>query len=172
MTFIHYHGEPLIDFTKMSAKSINWGIFMTMAFVLPFTSIFTADATGVKPFLLELIGPALSGLPPLVFLVVVMLVATILTNFMNNMVVGALLTTVICSLTSSMAMDAAPILGILIICASLAIVTPAACPNAAIMFANKKWCKTSDLYKYCSITVILLFLFTMTVGLLWANIIY
>ena len=40
------------------------------------------------------------------------------------------------------------------------------------MFANKKWCKTSDLYKYCSITVILLFLFTMTVGLLWANIIY
>lgn len=172
MTIIPYQGEPLLDFTKMSAQSINWGIFMTMAFVLPFTSIYTADATGVKPFILELIGPVLNGLPPVLFLVVVMLVATILTNFMNNMVVGALLTTVICSLVSSMDMDIAPILGILIICASLAIVTPAACPNAAVMFANKKWCRTSDLYKYCSITVILLFLFTMTVGLLWANIVY
>lgn len=174
MTIIHYKGEPLIDFTKMSAQSINWGIFAAMAFVLPFANLYTSDATGVKAFILQTIQPVLSGLSPMVFLIVVMVIGLLLTNFMNNMVVGALLTTVIYSLIVEMGldMDIAPILALLIICASLAIATPAACPNAAIMFANKEWVRTKDLYKYCIITVILLFIFTMTVGLLWANIVY
>ena len=51
-----------------------------------------------KPFIVEMVQPILSGLSPLAFVVVTMLIATILTNFANNMVVAAGFATLIFSI--------------------------------------------------------------------------
>ena len=41
-----------------------------------------------------------------------------------------------------------------------------------VMFANVKWLKTGDLYKYCFVLVAIILILTMICGLAWAKIIY
>lgn len=88
------------------------------------------------------------------------------------MVVGAVFATLIFTIGGGMGLDVMPVIAVLVVCANLALVTPAASPLAAMMFANTQWCKTSDLYKYCGLTVIIAFVLTVAAGLVWANVIY
>ena len=106
------------------------------------------------------------------FIVVTMFIATILTNFANNMVVAAVFATLIFSIGTSLGLDVLPLIAVLIVCANLSIATPAACPQAAMMFGNKAWCRTSDLYKYTLIIVSIGFVFTLSAGMLWAKFIF
>lgn len=172
MTIISVQGKPLMDFDKLSSRSLHWGVFVTLSFVIPFAGIFTSDATGVKPFILQVVKPILVGLPPVLFIIVVMLLAVVFTNFMNNMVIGAIFTTVIFALASEFGLETMPLVAVLILCVNLSFVTPAACPNTAMLFANRHWCKAGMLYKYGLLSVLLLFIFAVLIGLFWANIVY
>lgn len=172
MLLIPFDGKPMLDFRLMASKGINWDIYLAFCFIIPFTSAFTAEETGIKQFILELLQPVLSSLPPMAFVVVTMFIATILTNFANNMVVAAVFATLIFSIGTSLGLDALPLIAVLIICANLSIATPAACPQAAMMFGNKEWCRTSDLYKYTLIIVSIGFVFTLSAGMLWAKFIF
>ena len=171
MYWIHFDGKPMLDFHKMAGQ-INWDMYVIMCFVIPFASIFTSDATGVKAFMVQMMQPILGGRSPLVFIVLALVIATVLTNIANNMVVGAVFATLIFTIGGGMGIEVMPVIAVLVVCSNLALVTPAASPLAAMMFANSKWCKTSDLYKYCGITVVIALVLTIAVGLIWANVVY
>ena len=171
MYWIHFDGKPMLDFHKMAGQ-INWDMYVIMCFVIPFASIFTSDATGVKAFMVRMMQPILGGRSPLVFIVLALVIATVLTNIANNMVAGAVFATLIFTIGGGMGIEVMPVIAVLVVCSNLALVTPAASPLAAMMFANSKWCKTSDLYKYCGITIGIALILTIAVGLVWANVIY
>ena len=107
--------QPMLDFTKMAAKGISWDIVIIMAIILPFTTILTSDATGIKEFLSGALAPFLSSMHPLVFMVVALLIATALTNVANNMVIGAVFVSIILSVSDVMGLSAFPIVATLII---------------------------------------------------------
>lgn len=172
MTLIRIDGEVLMDFRKMSAKALNWDIYLTMCFVIPFAGIFTSDETGVKAFIVGIVSPLLSNVSPFVFVVLAMFLATVLTNFANNMVIAVVFATLIFTLAGGLGLEVMPLIAVLIICSSLALATPAACPNAAMMFANSKWCRRKDLYKYGAITVLIMFVLVLSAGYFWANSIF
>lgn len=171
MLWLKFDGEPFCDFKKLS-KHVNYDMWVTMCFVIPFASVFTSDATGIKATIVKAMHPVLAGKSDLVFIVMAVGIATILTNIANNMVVGAVFTTLIVTIGSSMGMDVAPVIAVLCVAANLALVTPAACPNMAMTFAMKDWVRATDIYKYASITVILCLIFLLAIGLPWANLIY
>lgn len=171
MHWVKLDGNPLIDMHKM-AKHIQWDMFIIMCFVIPFASIFTSDATGIKPFIVQSMQPILVGRSPIIFIVLTLFIATLLTNFANNMVVGAVFATLIFTIGMGVGLDVAPIIAVLVVCVNLALATPAASPLAAMMFANTNWCKANELYKYGILIVALGFIFTICVGLLWAQVIY
>jgi len=122
--------------------------------------------------MIQVMQPILAGHSPIMFVVLSLFIATVLTNVANNMVVGAVFTTLIFTIGTDMGLEIAPIVAVLAMCCNLALATPAAAPTTALTFANDKWCKSSDIYKYGTITVLLGFVFTMVVGLLWASVIY
>lgn len=171
MLWIKLDGKPLCDFKKLS-KHVNYDMWVTMCFVIPFASVFTSDATGIKKTIVTAMHPVLAGKSSLVFIIMAVGIATILTNIANNMVVGAVFTTLIVTIGSSMGMDVAPVIAVLCVAVNLALATPAACPNMAMTFAMKDWVRATDIYKYASITVILCLIFLFIIGLPWANIIY
>ena len=156
----------------MAAKGISWDIVIIMAIILPFTTILTSDATGIKEFLSGALAPFLSSMHPLVFMVVALLIATALTNVANNMVIGAVFVSIILSVSDVMGLSAFPIVATLIICCNLAFVTPAASPIAAFVFANHEWVKATDIYKYAGIFICIAVVLVIVVGLLWANVIF
>lgn len=171
MHWVKIDGEVLLDFQAMS-KHINWDIFVVMVFVIPFASLFTGEGTGIKECIIQIMQPLLLGHSPLVFMVLTLFIATILTNVANNMVIGAVFATLIFTIGGGMGIDVAPAIAVLVVCCNLALATPAASPMAAMCFANKEWCKAKDIYKYSILTVLFCFIFVAVVGLAWAYIIY
>lgn len=164
--------KPMLDFGRMAAKGISWDIVIIMSIVLPFTTILTADETGIKAFIVSVLKPVLASMPPLAFMAAALLIATALTNIANNMVIGAVFVSVILSVADTMGIAALPIIATLVICVNLAFVTPAASPIAAFVFANTQWVKASDIYKYAGIFICIAFFVTAVCGLLWASLIF
>lgn len=171
MHWVKIDGVVLLNFHTM-AKHISWDMFMVMCFVIPFASIFTGDATGIKESIIQVMHPLLAGHSPMIFIILTLFIATILTNVANNMVVGAVFATLIFTIGGTMNINIEPIIAVLIVCCNLALATPAAAPTTAMAFANTKWCRPTDLYKYGIFTVLLGFMFASCLGLLWATIIY
>lgn len=171
MFWIKFDGEPMANFAKLS-KHVSWDMWITMCFVIPFASVFTSDATGIKHTIVQTMQPILAGKSEMIFIILAVSIATILTNIANNMVIGAIFTTLIVTIGGSMGIEVAPIIAILAVSVNLSLATPAACPNIAMTFALKDWIRPSDLYKYAVITVFLCLVFTLFIALPWANVIY
>lgn len=171
MFWIKFDGQPMADFSKLG-KHVNWDMWVTMCFVIPFASVFTGEGTGIREAIVHGLMPILAGKSQIVFIILAITIATILTNIANNMVIGAVFATLIVTIGGSMGIDVAPIIAILVVAVNLSLATPAACPNIAMTFAMKDWIRATDLYKYAIITVLLCLIFTLVIALPWANIVY
>ena len=168
---IKYNDKPVIEFQKLAAKHVPWELFMMMGVIMPLANFLTADTTGIKQMMTTLVQPLL-GLGTVGFLLVVMGVTCLLTNFANNFVVGMIMMPVIYAF--SMATDgltASAALMVLIFMTHFAFLTPGATPFAAVMYSNTKWIKSTDAFKWGIPTIIVLFLCTLPVAYFWSGMI-
>ena len=61
---------------------------------------------------------------------------------------------------------------LVILCSHFALLTPAASGPAGLMFANKEWVASKDIYGRGLVLLLSCVIFTITVGYVWANIIF
>lgn len=172
MTIWQYQGKPLIHFGQAAAKGVGWDTIIITVTILPVCNILTADVTGIKAFLVACLGPLLAGQSALVFSVIIIAIAILATNLLNNAVVGIILLSITFSLSATIPINSIAIAALIIFCAHIAIVTPAASIYGALLYSNSDWMKPSDGYKYGFITVLMTLVLTATIGLAWANFIF
>ncbi|MEE0435087.1 MAG: hypothetical protein UDB11_06755 [Peptococcaceae bacterium] len=89
LCFFHIDGEPLLPFQKISG-TIYWEMPFLLAAAMGLSSALVADSTGVKTLLSQILVPIFVGKSDLVFLVIFTLMAIILTNLCNNLVIDFL----------------------------------------------------------------------------------
>jgi hypothetical protein len=90
MTIKKEDGTPFFNYAACASKGMSWeGLWMT-AFILPIAQYMTAAETGIAAGLRILLAP-LSGLSPVMFVVVFMLFAAIITNFANNITLAVVM---------------------------------------------------------------------------------
>lgn len=172
LCLIKIDGAPMLNFPKIAGKHINWDMLFAFGFIIPFANLLTSEGTGLKEAVIAGVQVILHGLAPVVFIIVVLVFVAVLTNFANNVVVGAIFTTLIISFAPQLGIPVLPMVLTILVAANLSIATPVASPLSAIMFSNKTWCKTSDLYKYCSISFVFLMIVALIISWLWANVIF
>ena len=101
-----------------------------------------------------------------------MLMATILTNICNSLVIGMILQPVALAYCTSAGVNPAPIITILIFTVLLtAACTPAASPFAAMLFGNKEYLTSGDVYKYSTVFVLAEFVIIIVIGIPFINLI-
>lgn len=172
MIMVRFDGQPLLSFGKMAARGIQWDVVILTAVVMPLAGILTADATGIKPFLLNVLAPVFGGRSPLVFCAVVILLAIVVTNLCNNGVTGILFITITYGFVAQMDLASAAVAILIIFCVHLAILTPAASPMAALLHGNKDWISTGDIYKYGTISVLVTGVLLLAVGIPLAGVLF
>ena len=170
--WLKFDGEPLMDFKAMAHLGMAWEPYVMFALILPFTTIFTSAETGISEFIVTTLSPIFVGKPTILFILLFILIPTILTNIANNMVVGIAFLPILLSIGVNLGVNIHALFVTLIFAVSLAFVTPAASPGAAIVFSNVSWLRAKDIYKYASIYIIIAFVFLVTIGLAWANIVF
>lgn len=164
MLWVKVDGEPLFDFVAVAKGGMMWDMLVCNIVVLPMAGMLTSEATGLQLFLVKVLSPVFGSLSPVVFTLTLVILAIILTNFLQNFVVGIMFLPIVCSFTAAMGVSSLPGAVLLIFGVHLALLTPAASPFAVMLFANTEWIKPKDMYKLMGITLVVLMLICAFLG--------
>lgn len=93
--------EEVVDWNDL--KSVNWGVFFVIGAGLTMGD--ALDKTGASAWFAEMLGPTLQGMPYWAVLTVLVLAGFILTQFMNNVTLGAILAPVLITLGQAGGID-------------------------------------------------------------------
>ncbi len=163
LMIIPYKGKPMLDFKAVAKKSFSWDIFFLVAGALYVCNAMTAESTGIKPFLIQLLQPLLGGKPELVFVFLLLAFALITTNFANNAGMAVVLIPVVLAFA-----DQYPGVDPVVICMSIcmmvfvALLTPAASPYCGMLHARKDLVEYSEIMKlFLPMVVIAAVLYTL-----------
>lgn len=146
-SLIKVEGKPLLDFNQSAKNGLNWPIIFMLIVILLLSSLLLSDETGIRAALVTVLSPVLTGFSGIAFLVVLYVIVLVLTNFMNNIIVGIMFLPVLATFYETL--NANPIVGVMLLLLGIntAFLTPAASPATAMCFAQKEWIKTGELMK-------------------------
>ena len=163
-------GTPFLDFRK-AASAISWDPILMVAFIMVISTYMNTAETGISQAMMMVIQPFV-GMNPIIFIMIVLFIAVVLTNVMNNLIIVVLFMPVLMQYATAIGANATQYVFLLLIFAHFAICTPAASTPAGIVFSAQDLVRSTDLMKYGVAVALLLFLFTLVVGLSYANIIF
>lgn len=161
---IKIDGKPLIDFMAVARDGIQWNVFLIIAFSLPLMTMLTNNDTGITASLMQILTPLLSGHSALTFIIIALIVAILLTNVFNNMVVIMIMLPILCQYAVGMGINASSLIVLLIFCGYLAILFPAGSPLTAIMFGHKEYINMKTALIYGSIALVILSVIMFAIG--------
>ncbi len=165
MFMISIDGKPLLNFKEVMAKGIQWGGLVMAAATLAVGSAMTNSEIGLTDWLSGAIEPWISGLAPMVIIMVFVVWTFVMTNMCSNMVT----VTVVCAvaipicLSSGGALSAPAIASMIGLGASYAFVLPPAHPNVALAIGSG-WTNTSQVIRYGMILMMGAIVATVLVG--------
>lgn len=148
LCIIRVDGQPLMPFAKIMNKVMNWPMICIIGTALVVGKALTAPETGIKTLLSTIFAGIVEGKSVVMITVIFVVIGIIATNFSNNYVIGVILLTIVSTLASTMGFNPVPVAMLVIFAVHIASVTPAACPYAAILHANKDWVETKEVYQY------------------------
>lgn len=173
MLIIRINGKIAIDFQKAGTEGMSWEIFAVGFCLISFVGYLTNAATGIPAFLNLYLGNLLSGFQGYFLIVAMVVIAALLTNVSNNMVVAAIIMTLGFMLAPVAGIDNTALMSVMIIYGScFGFLTPAACPYIAVAFGNKEWVTPTQIYKYGSVTFIAFLIIFISLGFVWGNLIF
>ena len=162
---IRIDGKAAVEIPKVLAGNLNWGAYFIIVAAIMLGNVLTNESTGVSAFLSYVLSPIFNGMSSTVFTILILLVAGVLTNLCNSLVIGMILQPVLVTYCVQSGADPRPIVTLLILFVLMsAAVTPAASPFAAILHSNKEWIETKYVYQYTLPIVLIEFILVMVVG--------
>ena len=151
------------------ANGIQWDCLFICATIMPMSGMLTMEGTGINDFISSILGGFLSSLPATIFVAAVLLMGAILTNFGNNVSICILLMPVILNVCGTIGIDPAPLYMCMIFAVHLAMLTPGACPYAALVWGNSEWVSPGEIYKYVPMIMVVFYILIVVVGYQWAQ---
>lgn len=144
---IRFAGKPMLEFKEVAYNQFNWGIYFMIAAAVYAANTLSADATGVKQFLLVALNPILGGRSEMTFVFMMFAVALLLTNFANNAAMAVVLMPVIIAFSEQMSINPLPVAMGITMMVFVAMLTPSASPHAGMMWGRKDIYTTGDILR-------------------------
>ena len=171
MLCFRVEGRPLVDFPKLAAKGVLWEPIILTAAALPICNAMLAEEAGIKAWLVLTLEPLFMGKSVLVFALLSFSLAMLLTNFANNGMTALIFLPVVVSFASLLGVDPSVMTVLLIFTVHIALITPAACPMAGLMFSNTRYITPRDIYRYGFPILLWTLAVIITIGLPLANLV-
>lgn len=149
MCIIRVDGEALMEPKSVIREGVSFDVLFLGAAVLPLAlGTFSSSDAGISAFLSQSLSPLVQGQSGIAFLILAALIAVILTNFINNVTVPAILYPAFYPIASAVGIGPVELMCVIVFACGLSFLLPSACPMAAVMFGNGEWIKKKDIYLY------------------------
>ncbi len=127
-------GSPLYKVEK-GLRDVPWGLVLMMSYIMVIATYMNTPETGIANAMGALLTP-FTQLPPLVFIVVALAFATVMTNFANNMIIIILVMPFMFNFASTIGLAPTGMIVLLFAMAQFALATPAASPVTAVAMSQ------------------------------------
>ncbi len=170
LALIQVDDGPVLNIQQVMGKDFAWPTFWLCAAAIYLGGVLTNESTGITPFLSTVLSPIFTGMSGTVFTIVLLIVTVVLTNICNSLVIGMIMQPVVLTYCVSAGVNPAPIITLLIFTVLLsAACTPAASPFAAMLFGNKEYLTSGDVYKYSTTFVLVEVVIILVLGIPFIN---
>ena len=157
-------GKPLFVFSDCATTGMAWAPFYLAAFIVPFATYMTGGETGIPETITSLMGPAM-GLPTIVFLVLMFLVVTIVTNFSQNTVTIIMFLPMFFAYAQATGFNMEGFYILLFIAAQLALSTPGSSTPCGVVYSFTDMVDVGMVLKMALKVLPILFIALMLVGI-------
>lgn len=155
-------GKSFQEYMKASA---NWEIlFMSMPITLLAEAI-TSSQTGISNAISAFLVPIFESLGVPLFLILIVVIPLILTNFCDNIVMGTIFIPIGASIAEALGVNQYLVLTLVIEATSMGLATPFACTPAAVLHGNAEWITSKQAAKYGTIAVCVAAVVILVVGI-------
>lgn len=129
------NGEPLAKMDEL-LRMADWGLLTMMAYIMTLSAYMNTPETGIGTAMGYLFQPFIN-LPPIVFIIVVMVIATLLTNVANNVMVAVVCMPFLANFASLVGLSPVGMVILVFIISEFALATPGASPVTAVAFSQE-----------------------------------
>ena len=143
-----------------------------VATAVTISTAMTSKETGVTQFINQLLAPVLSNTSPYIFLVLITVTSIILTNFINNSVVGIMMLTILFSFGDGLGVNSTVGFILISYASCLGFMLPSASPSAALLYGNRDWLDSKSIIKMALIVMLMMGLIFSLIGIPLGNIIF
>lgn len=162
MMIIPYKGKPMLEFGAVAKRSFAWGIFFMVAAALYICNALTAEVTGIKPFLIQILQPLLGGQSEFMFVFIILTFATIMTNFSHNTGVALVLMPIVLAFAEQYPNAVIPLNMTIAMMVFVALLTPAASAYCGMLYARKDLVEFKEIMSlFVPIVFLALFMYTL-----------
>ena len=167
MCIVRMGGKPLMNFQPIAAQNISWGVLLLLASVMVISGCLSKADVGFVAWLKLMLTPVFGDSSPVFFVVMLVIVAVIFTNFCNNAATAIALMPIVLAFASALGISESLVAVVVTFSVMLAFLTPAASPSAALLHGNE-WISKKDIYLMGFIaigaSVLVVLLVTFTIG--------
>ncbi len=164
MMLFRVDNEPVLDIQKLSAK-FPWAVFLMISFSMGYSTFLAAEEIGLSATLRTVLTPLLEAVSPLVFVIIIVALAVILTNLLNNMVTLMLFVSALFMMADSLTgININAVFVLLGVASFTACATPAASSTAALAFGQRDLITPKKQFLVGGITVVIFTIFAIVVG--------
>lgn len=172
LSLIYFDGEPTLDFAKLARDSIPWNMVCLLTAVGPLGTALMSSETGFTKAIMGVLKPILAGQSPVVFYVFVIIVACVLTQFMNNTILLVVMTPMFCTIGNMLGANPVLVTALLIFGLTAALCTPGASSRAGLVFGNTEWIDVKQAYIQAILSVVVVALVLAVVGIPMGSILF
>lgn len=130
------NGKPILDVVKCFRET-PWPVIMLIAITIPLGDALQSSDTGVMGAIFRWLMPLVSGMSPMVFIAICTVALTILTQFLHNVICGAVFFPMLTPIVIQMGGNPYVFLVTVFIGLMSAYATPAASMFAGLVFGTK-----------------------------------
>ena len=166
------HEESLQDIAEAMRKIVPWDVYFMVATALSISSLLVSPTTGISVLLNDILGSLLAGKGAFVFMALIIVIGTVMTNIINNAVTMSLLVPISYSL---MQVSGGSFAGLCVLFSMVllqGVVFPSGSFAGALMHGNSEYLKPVDIYKYASLSMVVLIIVCICVGIPLVNLLF
>ena len=159
-----------INFKMIMSRDMAWPALSLVASALTIAGAFKDDSTGIIAWIGEIVAPIVEGRSVVVFVGLIILLTTIMTNVANNMATLAIFTPLAYTVGISTGADINMLAVMLcvLMTGAIGLATPPASSTTAYLAGEKEWVPGNSVMKYgvifCVFNMIIVYVFGFGLG--------
>lgn len=165
LSFVYFDGKPAIDFVELAKKSIPWNMVCLLTAVGPLGDALMSSDTGFTKAIMATLKPIMAGQSPTMFYIFTIILACVLTQFMNNTILLVVMTPMFCTIAGMVGANPILVTSILIFGLTAALCTPGASSRAGLVFGNTEWIDVKQAYIQAVLSVVAVILVLAVIGI-------